>query len=96
MPIGRPSTAVKPIVLATLRPLVIAHMLEPLPRCSTTTLPRGGFRVVAAAKPARCTRRRARGIRSVLRRASVIDRGSANACATSGWARWNAVSKQAT
>ena len=41
MPIGRPSTAVKPIVLATLRPPAIAHMLAPLPRCSTTVLPRG-------------------------------------------------------
>jgi hypothetical protein len=43
VPIGRPSTAVKPIVLATLRPFVIAHMLEPLPRCSTTTLPAAAF-----------------------------------------------------
>jgi hypothetical protein len=40
VPIGRPSTAVKPIVLATLRPADSAHMLAPLPRCSTTVRPR--------------------------------------------------------
>ena len=39
MPIGKPSAAVKPIVLATLRPPEIAHMLDPLPRCSTMHLP---------------------------------------------------------
>ncbi len=37
VPIGRPSTAVKPIVLAMLRPPCIAHMLAPLPRCAATT-----------------------------------------------------------
>ena len=40
MPIGSPSAAVKPIVLATLRPPAIAHMLAPLPRWRTTVLPR--------------------------------------------------------
>ena len=39
VPIGRPSTAVKPMVLATLLPPSIAHMLAPLPRCSTTVRP---------------------------------------------------------
>jgi hypothetical protein len=39
VPIGSPSTAVNPMVLATLRPLSIAHMLAPLPRCATTSLP---------------------------------------------------------
>ena len=39
VPIGKPSTAVKPIVLATLRPAASAHMLAPLPRCSTTVRP---------------------------------------------------------
>ena len=39
VPIGSPSAAVNPIVLATLRPPCIAHMLAPLPRCSTTVLP---------------------------------------------------------
>ena len=39
VPIGRPSTAVKPIVLATLRPANRAHMLAPLPRCRTTVRP---------------------------------------------------------
>jgi acetate kinase len=34
---GSPSTAVKPIVLATLRPADIAHMLAPLPRCAAST-----------------------------------------------------------
>ena len=43
MPIGRPSTAVKPIVLATLRPPTIAHMLLPLPRCATTVRPAAAF-----------------------------------------------------
>ena len=45
VPIGRPSTAVKPIVLATLRPPTIAHMLLPLPRCATTVRPDGGLRI---------------------------------------------------
>ena len=40
VPIGRPSTAVKPMVLAMLRPPCSAHMLAPLPRCSTTVRPR--------------------------------------------------------
>ena len=39
VPIGRPSTAVNPIVLAMLLPPSMAHMLEPLPRWHTTTLP---------------------------------------------------------
>ena len=39
VPMGRPSTAVKPIVVATLRPRAIAHMLAPLPRCATISLP---------------------------------------------------------
>ena len=39
VPIGRPSTAVKPIVLATLRPADSAHMLAPLPRWQTTVRP---------------------------------------------------------
>ena len=43
VPIGRPSTAVKPIVLAMLRHADIPHMLEPLPRCSTTVLPAAAF-----------------------------------------------------
>ena len=36
VPMGRPSKAVNPIVLVTLRPASSAHMLAPLPRCSTT------------------------------------------------------------
>ncbi|MNN62142.1 hypothetical protein D3C81_1774230 [compost metagenome] len=39
VPIGRPSTAVKPMVLATLRPPCMAHRLAPLPRWATTTRP---------------------------------------------------------
>ncbi len=39
VPIGRPSTAVKPIVVATLCPPEIAHMLAPLPRWKTTVRP---------------------------------------------------------
>jgi hypothetical protein len=34
-----PSMGLKSIVLVTLLPAAIAHMLEPLPRCSTTVLP---------------------------------------------------------
>ena len=44
--IGRPSSAVKPMVVATLRRLRIAHRLAPLPRCATTT------RAFAASTPA--------------------------------------------
>ena len=40
VPIGSPSRAVNPIVLATLAPAWSAHMLEPLPRWRTTVLPR--------------------------------------------------------
>ena len=43
VPIGRPSTAVKPIVEATLRPPASAHMLAPLPRCSTIVRPCAAF-----------------------------------------------------
>jgi hypothetical protein len=32
---GMPSSAVKPIVLSTLRPFASAHMDAPLPRCAT-------------------------------------------------------------
>jgi hypothetical protein len=39
VPIGNPSTAVKPIVLAMLLPARIAHRLAPLPRCSTMLRP---------------------------------------------------------
>ena len=37
VPIGRPSNAVKPIVVPTLLPCSIAHMLAPLPRCAMTS-----------------------------------------------------------
>ncbi len=47
VPMGRPSTAVKPMVLATLRPPSNAHMLAPLPRWSTTVRP-------AAARASTC------------------------------------------
>ena len=40
VPIGSPSRPVKLIVLAMLRPPSRAHMLAPLPRWSTTVLPR--------------------------------------------------------
>jgi hypothetical protein len=36
---ARPSSAVNPIVLATLLPASSAHMLEPLPRWQTMVLP---------------------------------------------------------
>ena len=39
VPIGRPSRAVIPMVVAMLRPAAIAHMLAPLPRCATINLP---------------------------------------------------------
>ena len=37
VPMGRPSSAVKPIVLSTLRPASSAHMEAPLPRWATIT-----------------------------------------------------------
>ena len=43
VPIGSPSTAVKPIVEAMLRPASIAHMLDPLPRCNTIVLADSAF-----------------------------------------------------
>ena len=39
VPIGRPSSDEKPIVVATLRPPCRAHMLAPLPRWATTVRP---------------------------------------------------------
>ena len=39
VPIGNPSMAVKLMVVAILRPDAIAHMLAPLPRWATITLP---------------------------------------------------------
>jgi hypothetical protein len=39
VPIIKPSSAVKPMLLATLRPPCMAHMLAPLPRCMTTVRP---------------------------------------------------------
>ncbi len=39
VPISRPSRAVNPIELPTLRPARMAHMLAPLPRWATTTRP---------------------------------------------------------
>ena len=39
VPIGRPSSAVKPIVLSTLRPPSSAHIEAPLPRWATITRP---------------------------------------------------------
>src|SRR6266478_5306479 len=38
VPIGSPSAGVKLIVVAMLRPASMAHMLDPLPRCSTIAL----------------------------------------------------------
>ena len=34
---GRPDTAPKPIVVSTLRPSNMAHMLAPPPRCAAIT-----------------------------------------------------------
>ena len=39
VPIGRPSSAVKPMVLSTLLPALMAHIDAPLPRWATTTRP---------------------------------------------------------
>ena len=44
VPIGRPSSAEKPIVVATLRPARSAQSEAPLPRCATTTRPLGDRR----------------------------------------------------
>ena len=39
VPIGSPSSAVKSIVVVTLFPSRMAHMLQPFPRCATPTRP---------------------------------------------------------
>ena len=39
VPIGNPSSAVNPIVVATDTPVRIAQAEQPLPRCATTTRP---------------------------------------------------------
>ena len=94
VPIGSPSRGVKPIVVATLTPASIAHMLAPLPRCRTTVLP-----LAARGRPSgasrRCTRTKGHGSRSAGRRSRCSAEGSANVCPTVGMLRWNAVSKQA-
>jgi hypothetical protein len=43
VPIGRPSAGVNPMVVATLRPPSIAHMLEPFPRCNTIVFASGAL-----------------------------------------------------
>jgi len=52
VPIIRPSTAVNPIVLAMLTPWSSAHMLAPLPRCSTTVRPAAAFGSVSGSTDA--------------------------------------------
>ena len=39
VPIGRPSSAVMPIVVSMLLPSFIAHRLAPLPRCVESVAP---------------------------------------------------------
>ena len=39
VPMARPSSAVKPMVVATLRPARMAHRLAPFPRWHTTVRP---------------------------------------------------------
>ena len=96
VPIGRPSTAVKPIVLATLRAgLERAHARAVAEVQHDGAAARRAARRAAAA-PRRCTRRTGRGSRSAARPRSCSSAGSANICASSGCVRWNAVSKQAT
>ena len=43
VPIGSPSAGENPIVVATLRPASIAHMLDPFPRCSTIVFAAAAF-----------------------------------------------------
>src|SRR5712691_6812897 len=62
VPMTRPSTGVKPIVVATLRAASIAHRLAPLPRWATTSLP-------SAQSGATCG-----SCRSVAQRHSVLAR----------------------
>ncbi len=40
VPMQRPSSTLKPMVVATLRPACRAHRLAPLPRCIATVRPR--------------------------------------------------------
>ena len=82
VPIGSPSSAVKPIVLATLRPPSSAHMLAPLPRCGTTVCPRG--RAASCCGSTRGDVLVRQAVEAVAPHASLgrIRRGSANSCAT--------------
>ncbi|MNV77089.1 hypothetical protein D3C71_1704840 [compost metagenome] len=52
VPIGKPSTAVNPMVLATLRPYTSAHMLLPFPRCAMMARPDAAFGSNCASTPA--------------------------------------------
>ena len=57
----------KPIVVATLVPPRIAHMLAPLPRCATTVRPAAARGVDPRQQRRRCTRRTGRESRSGAR-----------------------------
>src|SRR5438477_261769 len=52
VPITSPSSAVNPIVVATLLPASNAHIDAPLPRCATITRPRAATGSIAGSAPA--------------------------------------------
>ena len=52
VPITNPSSAVKPIVVATLALACIAHIDAPLPRCATMTRPRAAAGSIEGSSPA--------------------------------------------
>ena len=63
VPIASPSSAVKPMVLSTLFPPLIAHIEAPLPRWATMTRP-PAISAQSAAVASRCIRRKDRGSRN--------------------------------
>ena len=96
MPIGSPSSAVKPIVLSMLCPPASAHIEAPLPRWATITRRAGDVRgdLAQAAgdkfvgKPVKSVSPDAFAIKTLWNGIVIGERSR-------GW-RWNAVSKQAT
>jgi len=64
VPMGRPSSAVKPMVAATLRRWRIAHMLAPLPRWRPRRAPRRRLAEDLGKNAGRYTHRKGRGIRT--------------------------------
>lgn len=92
VPIIRPSSAVKPIDVATLRPPCSAHRLAPLPRCASST--RSSSRISVSCST---TDSYANPWKPYRRTPAMFNaRGSANQVSTVGRSAWKAVSKHPT